>query len=159
MPFFPCLFHVLPLFHSEMTRRTTAGPRHVNPYTHLCARQSLPPSLPCCSRSCIHAAPSVQLPSDSPSLSCSPSLLLSGLTAVLYWSHSHQGSPNRCCLSSLLAEVGKGHWHGKAERVTSDVISYSHSCSSSLWTLASQDNRETCAYGIRQPVHLSLFLP
>lgn len=77
------------LYQSEMTRRTTQDPRQVNPWTQLCARPSLLPSLLCCSRSCIHTAPCVQLLSDSPSLSlrsfflqfsglhCAPSVLLS----------------------------------------------------------------------------------
>lgn len=102
---------------------------------------------PCCS-----------ICSDSPSLSlCPSSLHFSGLTAVLLCSYSHHQPPNRCFLSSLLAQVGKGHWPGKAERETNDVISDSCSCPFSLRGLASEDNRESCAYGIRQPIHFPFF--
>lgn len=114
---------MLSFFQSQMNGRTAQGPRQAKPlHKFMCktvpAREpSVPPPEPA-------AVPAAQPPSDSPSRSSrQSSLMFSGLAAVLHRSRFHTSPPSRSSLPSLLAEVGKGHRHGKVGRERSGVIS------------------------------------
>lgn len=110
-------------FQSEMNRNTARCPKQAKPL-HKSTCKTVPAREPPVPLLEPEAVPAAQPPSDSPSHSSRrSSLLFSGLAAVPRQSRSHHKSPSRCSLRSLLAGVGKGHWHGKAGRERSVVIS------------------------------------
>lgn len=116
-------FMCFPFFQSEVNRRTAWGPWQAKPL-HKSTCKTVPACEPPVPSPEPAAVPAAQLSSDSLSrLSRWSSLLFSGIAAGLCCLRSHHQSPSRCSFPSLLAGVGKGHWHGKAGRERSVVIS------------------------------------